>query len=250
MADEKILDRVRKLLELAKSDNIYEAASAAAQAQALMSRHAIEQAMLSTVTAEEEIEQDVLDAGSGATLATWRGALARAICEANGCTCLRSGAQLLVIGRPSDASKVRYLHRYVEREIERLCKLALDERGNPGRTWANNFKLGAVSAARDALVAVTAAARAAARREADASDTLGSGAALVRVNSALAKLDAHRGNVEAYMRRRYPNIRAVKRTARTDVGAREAGRRAGASIDLGGSSKGSLGSGSRAALGR
>lgn len=53
MPTDKIIDRVRKLLELSHSTNEHEAAQAAARAAKLMSEHDVTQAMLN-VTAEED----------------------------------------------------------------------------------------------------------------------------------------------------------------------------------------------------
>ena len=46
MDRDKLLDRIKRLLRLAESSNVHEAASAAARAQELMSRHRIEAASL------------------------------------------------------------------------------------------------------------------------------------------------------------------------------------------------------------
>ena len=52
-AQEKILDRIKKLFALADSANVNEAGNAAAQAQLLMAKHAIEAAMLETAADED-----------------------------------------------------------------------------------------------------------------------------------------------------------------------------------------------------
>ena len=250
---EKILDRVRKLLELAKSDNVNEAANAAAQAQTLMSRHAIDDAMLTTQTADEAIETDILSAAEGRKLATWRWQLASALCYVNQCKGYASGAnksEIRIIGRPSDAAKARYIFTHVAGEIERLCKQEGEARGTPGKTWYNNFRIGAAEVVANRLRQAHREAVAAMRKEADASDTLGTGAALVRVNTAIAKLDTIREDVELYGKTKL-HLRSTRssRHFRNNSDGREAGRRAGAGIGLSPATGGTLGSGSRARLG-
>jgi hypothetical protein len=249
-AREKAIDKVRKLLELAKSDNVNEAGNAAAMAQELMSKHAISEAMLDvSPDSDEEIEHDVLHQGYGQNLPTWKGQLGVVLSEVNQCKCFRSGPALNIIGRPSDANTVRYLFAYIVRQIDKLAIAEANIRGNVEKTWMNNFRLGAVIEVNRRLQEAHAAAKAAMRREADASDTMGTGVALMRVNNALVKMAQHKNAVEAYGKR---NLRLRKRSggkARYDDGAFKAGKRAGATIDLNNStSKGGLGSGSRAAL--
>jgi hypothetical protein len=248
-AREKALDKVRKLLELAKSDNVNEAGNAAAMAQELMSKHAISEAMLDvSPDSDEAIEHDVLHQGFGTQLPTWKGQLGVTLSEVNQCKCFRSGPALNIIGRPSDANTVRYLFGYIAREIDRLAIIESRLRGNVEKTWLNNFRLGAVSEVNRRLQEAHAAAKAAMRREADASDTLGTGTALMRVNNALVKMGQHAGAIQAYGER---NLRLRKGSAshsRYDHGARQAGKRAGATIDLNNGSKASLGSGARGAL--
>jgi hypothetical protein len=250
--DPKVIERVRKLLELAhNNENVGEAANAASAAQTLMSRHAISEAMLgaSSDTPDEAIEPDVLYASSGTQNATWRGQLAVPMCEVNGCGVFQARGALHVFGRPSDAAKVRYLFSYVCAEIERLCQRESSLRGSPGRTWANSFKLGAAAEIGRRLREADQAARGAMKREADAGDTMGTGSALVLVNTALAKIDAHRVSIAEYGRAKLKLGKGKKAKSNVDYRARDAGRRAAADIDLSGAAQGSLGSGARKSLG-
>jgi hypothetical protein len=249
--DSKIIERVRKLLELANNNaNVAEAANAASAAQTLMSRHAISEAMLTPEEAEpdEAIDQDTLYASSQS--ATWLGQLAVPLCEVNGCGVYKSGPNLNIFGRPSDAAKVRYLFTFVKREIERLCAQEAGLRGSPGRTWHNSFKLGAAGEIGRRLREADQAARAAMKREANAGDTMGTGTALVIVNGALAKIDAHRGSIAEYGRIKLKLRKGHKAHAKSDYGAYTAGTRAASTIDLSGAAQGALGSGARKSLGR
>jgi hypothetical protein len=248
---ERKLDQVRKLLELANSDNVHEASNAAAQAQRLMSKFQITEAMIEVEADEDEredLEVDTLHSHDARNLPTWKGQLGVAMCEVNACHCYRTGSELRIIGRPSDANSVRYLFSYVVREIDRLTAIEARLRGNPGRTWCNNFRLGAVHEVNRRLREAHAEARAAMKREANDGDTLGNGAALVRVNDALAKLDARRDEAVLYGKKRL-HLRARSGSrSRYDAGARNAGRRAGASINLNAGGRAPLGAGARGAL--
>lgn len=248
MSQEKILERVRKLLELAKSDNPHEVGNAAAQAQKLMTEHAIEEAMLGTVSAEEEIETDILNAVEGTQCATWRSYLSSTVCRVNNATSYIHGSALYIIGRPSDAAKARYLFAHVQGEINRLCKLAAAERGEPGRTWCNNFRLGATNAVRERLDEAHKAAIAGMRKAADAGDTLGNGTALVRVDNALAKLQGVQEQARAKLKDMKLK-RGPKPKFRADTTARAVGFKAGQRIDIAPGGKGALGAGARSRLG-
>lgn len=244
---EKILDRVRKLLELAGSSNANEAANAMGQAQKLMARHGLEQAMLGADEREPdgEIADDLLHTdGRG----SWRWLLAEQVALSNQCRAHGDNGTLRVVGKPAGRDATRYLYSYAAAEIDRLCKLALSERGNPGRTWANNFRHGAVLAIRERLREAMKLARTEMRREADLQDTMGTGVALMRVNSAIAKLEAESDATRAWER---ANLRLVSSGggggSRSDPAARAEGYRAGKSIELGGKRAG-LTSGTRKAL--
>jgi hypothetical protein len=243
---DKLLDRVRKLLELSKSENANEAANAAAAAQRLMTEHAISDAMLG---ADEESDDEHLgeigdealcSEGAGAS---WRGMLAAGIADANQCQAYnqRRGREkkLRVVGHARNCSAVRYLFAFIEREIERLCKTE----GVGDRVWNNNFKMGAALEVARRLSESAREARKGARRAADASDALGNGAALMRVDSALAKIDGRASDVEAYVKRELRMRSARRSSGAYDSSARAAGARAGASINLSGP-RASLGAGS------
>lgn len=247
---ERKLDQVRKLLELSKDNaNVNEASAAAAQAQRLMSKHSITEAMLDVSPDEDEdIEVDTLHKHGSNSLPSWKGQLGVVMAEVNQCVCYRSGSELRIIGRPSDANTVRYLFSYVVREVDRLTKQESNLRGNPGRTWCNNFRLGAVTEINRRLREAEKEARASMKQEADASDTMGTGVALVRVNNALQKLDDRSAAAQQYGKKKLKLRSGGRSSSRFDAGARAAGKRAGASINLNGGGRAGLGAGARAAL--
>lgn len=245
---DQAIDRARKLFALATSDNANEAASAAAKAQEILDRHDISQAMLDTTDADEDEEiENFADKSapldSAKTIASWRGSLATAIATANQCKVYTSRSSVKgalegkrtieIIGRPSDVQKVRYLFAYLTHEVTRLVKR--DARGC-GRTWANNYRHGAVETLAEAIRETRANVAADMRAAAD-------GLSLVRVNNALAKLDARASAVDLYARKNL-RLSSVRSSARGNKSAHQQGREAGKEIKIG-SATGALGSGQR-----
>ena len=94
---DKVLSRVRKLLALAESPNVHEAASAAARAQELISQHRLEAVLeaedaAATQDAADPIGQETLETSK--RLRRWKTVLAGGLARANGCIAFtRSAAQ-------------------------------------------------------------------------------------------------------------------------------------------------------------
>jgi hypothetical protein len=166
MSDSKIVDRIRKLLALSKSDNVNEAAMAAARAQELMQEYQIEMADISVQTGQEmpreDAKEQVLEeTGSRSKALRWRVQLAGTLARAfNGRIYYTQGTdRIVIIARPSDAQTVRYLLGFLAIEIERLCSkewAALMSEYKAGEyqglqppratAWKNSFRDGAVHA--------------------------------------------------------------------------------------------------------
>lgn len=235
MTTENILDKVRKLLRLAGNNTApEEAASAAAMAQELLDRHNLDTAMLEFTDAEptpslDEPIQNFADApldngGGSSQLERWKGYLAMTIAAANACKVWRSGPRLMLIGRPSDAETVRYLFGWLSREVEQL---ATRFGQGQGRTWRNNFRLGVVetiaSKLEDQHKVFEQTVRAEARDNSQA---------LVRVNQGLAKVEARKASVEVWQKTHVKLRKGSPTKIRFNSGAREAGRKAGESINV------------------
>lgn len=149
----EILSKVRNLLSLSdKNQNLNEAAAAFKAAQKLLSKHRLS---ITDVYVSEEDKEPVKESDeplyAGARAITWRGDLAASVCKANGCHAFwritavngRRQKQLLIIGRESDINTVRYMYNLIASQIEAMCASALLTNGG-GKTFSNNFKLGAV----------------------------------------------------------------------------------------------------------
>lgn len=145
---DKLLDRVRKLLALADSPNVHEAASAAALAQALIDEHRLQ--TLLDAEADDAHAADALDDGrttpleTGRRVRTWKTVLAAGLARLNSCVAYTTGrkktAELLVAGHPSDRVAVLEVWRWLVHRIELLSATL-----GPGqdRAWHDAFRIGA-----------------------------------------------------------------------------------------------------------
>lgn len=84
MEHKKALDKIKKLLRLAASDNPHEAAAAMRQARALMEKHQLDQATVEMA----DIEEHSTRSGSKIKPARWEGALAITCARAYACRSL------------------------------------------------------------------------------------------------------------------------------------------------------------------
>lgn len=226
MTHAEAVSKALRLLRLAQSDNPHEAALAAAKAQEIIDRYKLTGIGEGSEIPEEESIKDFeapLESLTG-NFIRWRTALASTLAKVNQSRVYLKAATrtLQIVGRPSDAETVRYMYQYLVREIERLT--AVHAKGN-GKTWANNFRLGIVDEIRDRL---------AEQREATASAMrIESPSAIVKIDQSLVRMEAQSAAVETWMEENL-KLRASYTRARHDYGAREAGRKAGREINLGG----------------
>ncbi len=150
-----LLDRIRKLLALATSPNVHEAASAAAKAQSLIERHRLE----SFIAAEEAIAADPVTDGSAHPLdrarkiRKWKSALATGLARNNGCIAYSAAVagnkrELRIAGREADRSAVLALWEWLVPRIEWLS--ATHGAGQP-RAWHEAFRIGAAETIVDRL---------------------------------------------------------------------------------------------------
>lgn len=221
MTPDKALDRVRKLLALATSPDVHEAATAAAQAQALITRHRLE----AWLDAERDAADDpdpIADARDepldvARKQRPWKLVLASALAEVNGCLAytleLNTGQAIVLVGRARDRAAVAALWAWLVRRIEWLS--ATHGEGRP-RRWHEAFRVGAVDAISRRL------------RESDAAVHDGSeGAALAIVDRAI---EARRAALERFADEHLGRGRA--RGLRVDAAAWKKGRAAGDGLKL------------------
>jgi hypothetical protein len=147
-----VLDRVRKLLALAGSPNVHEAAAAAGRAQALIAQYRLAHLL--------DADADPVTDGSDAPLhrarrlRKWRVVLASELAHVNGCVAwtldLGSEQQICVAGRAADRAAVGLLWDALLQRIEWLSAAAGDDRP---RGWHEAFRIGAVEAVAERLAA-------------------------------------------------------------------------------------------------
>jgi hypothetical protein len=242
---DKILDKVRKLLALSTSDNVHEAANAAARAQDLIDNYNIDAALLGDPKGgpenppqqdDEQVErcEDLPLFESKTAFATWKWNLAWALGKHNHCRpwstrgwAAQTGyvRKAFLVGRRSDAQAAQVLFWYVSAEVERLA----DQHRGKGRTWLNNFRLGAVSEVERRLRQERNEKTEERRSVAQAAG----GGALVRLETALVRFAERGKQAEDWMRFHGMKYSSGGGGSRHNSDAFMEGRRAGAGISLG-----------------
>lgn len=118
----KIADRIRKLLSLATSTNVNEAAAAAAEAARLMQMHKLTAA---DVTADDGSRITELPLGAEGFMASWKFALVTGVARSFFCEAiaLRVGPRrkIRIIGKKEDAEVAVGVFNFVLKEIDRLA---------------------------------------------------------------------------------------------------------------------------------
>ena len=221
-----LLSRVRKLLALAESPNVHEAAAAAAAAQALIAKHRLAELLAADV-------QDPITDGREAPLETarrlrkWKGALAGGLARVNGCVAYTADyphsthahethaheTQLLLVGRAADRDAVAEIWKWL---VQRLELLSATYGAGKSRAWHEAFRIGAAEVAVSRLAATHQDEQATLPVE-----------ALVRVERALADRSAA---VDAYAAKSM-RLKAG-RALRVDAQGLARGRVAGATAPL------------------
>lgn len=248
-----VLTKIRKLLELAKSTNEHEAATAAARAADLMLRHQIEEADLQVATEEkpDPIVDEAIDQ-FGKRVA-WKSYLIWGLAESFGCQpyYVTGGvSREYVVGPASVMATIRYLYTYLSKEVIRLAdegyRIECDERHKSGvydlpaaRSWKASFRAGAAQTIRTRLREQRAVTFRVAREEGK--------------TTALAVIDRQTEAVEKTMRARHPSLYKRDGKARSGSGfsggrssrsGYESGVSAGRQVSLPGTSR-QLGSGAK-----
>ncbi len=215
---ESIVDRVKKLLNLAeRNSNVHEAAAAMAKAQRLILEHKLASVDLDV---EEEasikVEEHVIEE-RGKSVVTWRSCLMSSLTKATGCSAVYSredGKQRIhLFGTQNDVAFVSYAFKYLIAEIDRLCK---EQAVGQGKSFSNNFRLGAAAAIGSKLKQARAAV------VAEAKDP---GAALIVLDKTLAP-------VEAALKERFNRVKKGKDWKATNYEAFQQGRVAGATVSI------------------
>jgi hypothetical protein len=248
--DEAIL-KAMKLLRLSQSNYPEEAAIAAQRAQEILDRYEITHAMLQDAEKEphEPGEEIINFESKGASLSDmgknkqrWKSILAGHLAKANGCfiytnttyICNRKST-LEIVGRPSDAEKVRYLFPLLCNEVERLT---VREGSGCGKTWRNQFRLGVIH-----TIGIKLSEARKQTFENMKSEYSNNTTALVRLDQALAKV-ACRYSDAAQFAKKNLKLTYTKSNVRSDRGAYNHGIETGKEISIN-SARGSLTNGAK-----
>lgn len=215
-----ILETIQRLLALSQSDNVNEAATAAATAQVLMTRHKIEMSDLAFASGEETEAVDDTTFMATKSYIPWKTGLVTGLAAANGCETyirrLRLGenkTETRIIGTKSAMQTIRYMFEYLVREIDRLAN---EERANDpdvGRSWLRDFRLGATTEIVTRL------------KEASA-QTIAQEAS----GSSLAIIDREKEKIDEVVRKLH--LRPAGNVRLNDIGAYGAGVSAGKTVRL------------------
>jgi hypothetical protein len=239
-----IIDRIKKLLALSESDNVNEAAAAAAAAQKLMSAHGIEQAAIDAASGavDEAVDSDILFE-HGARASTWKGIVAAALAHANGCAVYNFGrygdgqrqVATMIVGPKGAASTVRYMHAYLVAEVDRLAR-AQDpgnSGANLGRAWYASFRLGAAMTISQKIRGSHA-------------EVMGAAAASGESKDAIVLIEKRKDAVARIMAEK--RLSKARKATTSSSSGYAAGVVAGRGVSVGNSSRAALGAGSNGSL--
>jgi hypothetical protein len=235
-----VIERVQKLLSLAKSaNNEHEAASAAQRAADLMAKHELSEAELQLSTGQaravEGMHEALIDKAKERRVA-WKSTIASGVANAYGCHMFWRAASICVFGRLSATQAVSYTCLYLWAEVERLTDEAWAKTGivpskRTTKAWKNAFRVGAANAIAGRLWHETRVRKAAVKTALNMEATLGQ---LSNTSQALMVVDQKQEEVDTAYERMIKGFRkgtAIGRTSRRD--AYERGRAAGETVAIG-----------------
>lgn len=170
MIDESILAKIRKVQGYLKSDNINEAAVAAAKLTELLIKHNID---LSDIPSEQRKADPFVNVATDTEsqrLLDWRVEMANAIAKANLCKLVISGSHLQWLGRESNVAVAQYIYETTANQLQAMAdglwyaiRAALAGSGANmmhGRTWKTDYLNGAATGVRMKLEEETLTMRA------------------------------------------------------------------------------------------
>jgi len=248
----EIATKVRKLLAMGndKASTPEESAAFLAKAQRIIDEHKLDVSSFDyDENQEREDAEPIVDFGYedpldnvkyGQYRETWTRRLAAIVSHHNQCrtvyiTQFDKSVVIKIIGRPSDVQTVRYMYGFFKRQVEDLSAEAC--RGHSS-AFRGQFCMGVL----DTLYGKLNRDRQdmfAEKRKEHAANSM----ALIRVNTAIVKMEKRALAVEAFVKDSMKNLRNGRAYhAKTYTGGRTAGQKAGEKIRLTGA-KAAVGSG-------
>jgi len=229
-----IIEKINKLLSLAKSSNANEAAAAAAAADKLIAQHRISEAELQAAT-KVDLPSAIKDANplyETARVTAWKTHLAHFLAANYGCKIINDFtyteesrnriSRYYLIGSKGDTEIVRYMFAWLSNEIERLCKVHCKGKG---RVVCASYCDGAVAGIKQQLD--------------ESKQQTKQEAIKVGASAALAILDDRLQRANLELRKLYPSAHYVKDKShrQIDINAFNKGKVDGLNIHLGKSLK-------------
>lgn len=167
MPDEKVLDRLVKLMEMAKRGTENEAEIAAQRAAEIMAKYQIEAADIEATIAgktKPAIEQGRIDDNDDKPkrVERWHSALLWAVADACGGKAWMHGRgryqQFFMVGPKGSVDSAKYLYAMLEKDVNRLSREAGRRHFEPSNAWRRAYALGMVQRIGERLRAGRAAA--------------------------------------------------------------------------------------------
>lgn len=242
-SNQKIVERIQKMLALSGSPNEAEAMTAMRMAQELLQKHDLEVADVQARTGQAEPDEPVgkEEVPNGMrTAPAWHGWILSGLAKANNCQSYSQGGQFYLIGKPHRVAIVKSLFSCLLDTVEREQKAAMaiakrDPMAEPNRygtqryswrKWGTDFRQGMASRIHKRLA-----------EQAEQAKVYGSGqvsALAVQNQATLARQE-----IDSWMRAN--GLRLSSRTTRSrnssGYGAgQDAGNRAGLNAQMGGGS--------------
>lgn len=150
-----VVNRIRKFLEMSKSDNENEATMAAQRAAEMMAKYNITEAELrvedETREAEPIVQREIFnEPGKPRKRVAWKELIADGVAKSLGCHLYLTADGPAVFGRESATQAWKYTCLYLFNEVNRLAEEAWEREGSEAwmanhtpKKWKNSFRVGA-----------------------------------------------------------------------------------------------------------
>jgi hypothetical protein len=152
METEGIIERIRKLLRLAQSDNEHEAALAASRAAEMLERHNLDLAIVEAAgkAPETTVDVETLVLNPNGTSSRWQGVIASGLAKTAYCRVWYAGGmrtgKLSVLGTRENRAAVVEMHAWLCSQVEKIARQAFGRRGRQQERKA--YMLGAAETIR------------------------------------------------------------------------------------------------------
>lgn len=149
-----VVEKIKKLLELSKSGNEHEAATAAARVAELMAKHEISAADLTVDTGEPRTERGRIDNdedGWSTRYQAWKSTLAEVCALAVGARSWQqrhdsdnSLYKITIVGPVGSVNAARYLYMWLLKEVRRVSSHERNARGE-NDAWRTSFRVAMIN---------------------------------------------------------------------------------------------------------